>query len=929
MNRNLEGIFGTEDYAKEELRAELASVFMQTELGITIDGHHFENHGAYLSSWLNAVRKDAKEFFAAARDAENISDYVAEHYLQSERKEEKAQEKNQFKENNEIPVFERNMPFADQVDKVLSGADTENTHLEVLPTTPQILQDVGLPNLPILMTAKHLKSITQESGSDRMNYHALGAEMAKHLPELLSDPVMIMDSLTREDSIVTVIESLDKENRPVIGAIKVNGLGYSNEIEISANILTSVYGKDNFQSFLERNIEAGNILYYNKEKSQVLFEIPGIQFPNNLNSLDSDIIIRKARAFVKTSAEKNQENSAKGAEERIITGEHKEKNPEKYQELEKIKNQMLDSWGNALRYYSIQNESYFETDEFDQEIEKEGKGIYVIADNGFVHQDQIMPKNSYFHFSDLPYGNRFEHIEVSMSELEERAQEYRQSIEAYAAVLKEVELSEGKSQRSSAYYMRKAKDVIDEFITSDFDMAAEESSIEQTAAQENGKHRKEYEKDVETLENTKNGAQKPNIEAGEPKQRKWINLDIPSELLGAEGESKSRMIKLPQGEYSHFVLFVPKAWLKPGAQAGSMKLSVEANSEYVIRNDGREVRLSGSELRAVFEGKEVGKRAQRVAPSRRTVQAMDALDSNVPDEMKALPNWCVFRTTWNEEKGKKDKSIISPVDGKWGKSNDPSTWTDFETAKKYALEHGAEGLAFALDESSGICCIDLDKCIDKDGNLTDSAKKLTSEHEGTYIETSTSGNGIHIFVKDDLLAKGKFRNRVEVSDGEIEVYESGRFISMTGNVRTNVRTLGQTPQTTKAWLRRTLGERAPQQSYVPTGKVEGSDEEIIERIRKSAKGPDFEALMAGENLCNDHSRSDYRLLNMLAFFTDSNQEQMARIFRSSGLYRPDKGEPYLQRSITAACSGLKTRYGQGQGGAFRSSSKGPSNSKSR
>lgn len=121
-------------------------------------------------------------------------------------------------------------------------------------------------------------------------------------------------------------------------------------------------------------------------------------------------------------------------------------------------------------------------------------------------------------------------------------------------------------------------------------------------------------------------------------------------------------------------------------------------------------------------------------------------------------------TTWNEEKGKKDKSIISPVDGKWGKSNDPSTWTDFETAKKYALEHGAEGLAFALDESSGICCIDLDKCIDKDGNLTDSAKKLTSEHEGTYIETSTSGNGIHIFVKDDLLAKGKFRNRVEVSD---------------------------------------------------------------------------------------------------------------------------------------------------------------------
>ncbi len=736
LNRNLEGIFGKEEYAKEELRAELASVFMQTELGITIDGHHFENHGAYLSSWLSAVRKDTKEFFAAARDAEKISDYVAEHYLQSERAEEKAQDKNQSNKNDATPVFERNVPFAEQVDKVLSGADTTNSHLEVLSTTPQILQDVGIPNLPILMTAKHLKTITQDEGDGGENYHGLEAETVKQLPGLLAEPVMIMDSLTRDDSIVVVTKSIDKENRPVIGAIKLNGFGRRNNQVIDANILTSAYGKDNFQAFIERNIEQGNVLYYSKEKSQALSVNPGVQFPDVMATLDSDIIIRKARAFVNTSAEKNQENSSNNVERR-------------------------------------------------------------------------------------------------------------------------------------------------------------------------------------------------EFEASEHKQRKWLDIDIPAELLCAEGESKSRMIKLPQGEYSHFVLFVPKAWLKPGAQEGSMKLSVDANSEYVIRNDGREVRLSGSELRAAFEGKEVGKRAQRVAPSRRTVQAMDALDANVPDEMKALPNWCVFRTTWNEEKGKKDKSIISPVDGKWGKSNDPSTWTDFGTAKKYALEHGAEGLAFALDESSGICCIDLDKCIDKDGNLTDSAKKLTSEHEGTYIETSTSGNGIHIFVKDDLLAKGKYRNRVEVADGEIEVYESGRFISMTGNVRTNVRTLGQTPQTTKAWLRRTLGERAPQQSYVPTGKVEGSDEEIIKRIENSAKGPDFSALMAGEDLCNDHSRSDYRLLNMLAFFTDSNQEQMARIFRTSGLYRPDKGDSYLQRSITAACSGLKTRYGQGQGGAFRNSSKGPSNGKGR
>ncbi len=54
---------------------------MQTELGISIEGRHFENHGAYLASWLKTVKDNPKEFYAAASDAERISDYVADNYL--------------------------------------------------------------------------------------------------------------------------------------------------------------------------------------------------------------------------------------------------------------------------------------------------------------------------------------------------------------------------------------------------------------------------------------------------------------------------------------------------------------------------------------------------------------------------------------------------------------------------------------------------------------------------------------------------------------------------------------------------------------------------------------------------------------------------------------------------------------------------------
>jgi antirestriction protein ArdC len=65
--------FGSEGYAKEELRAELASVFLSAETGIPYD---VTNHAAYIQSWVKALREDKNEIFKAAKDAEKITDYV-------------------------------------------------------------------------------------------------------------------------------------------------------------------------------------------------------------------------------------------------------------------------------------------------------------------------------------------------------------------------------------------------------------------------------------------------------------------------------------------------------------------------------------------------------------------------------------------------------------------------------------------------------------------------------------------------------------------------------------------------------------------------------------------------------------------------------------------------------------------------------------
>src|SRR5207253_9919097 len=65
--------FGDENYAKEELRAELASVFLAAERGIP---HNPANHAAYVGSWIKALQDDKNEIFRAAKDAHRATDFL-------------------------------------------------------------------------------------------------------------------------------------------------------------------------------------------------------------------------------------------------------------------------------------------------------------------------------------------------------------------------------------------------------------------------------------------------------------------------------------------------------------------------------------------------------------------------------------------------------------------------------------------------------------------------------------------------------------------------------------------------------------------------------------------------------------------------------------------------------------------------------------
>ena len=76
LNRNLSGAFGSAEYAEEELRAEIASMFLEQDLGVAASDKHIENNSAYIGAWKSKIKEDPNVLFKAIADAERMTKFV-------------------------------------------------------------------------------------------------------------------------------------------------------------------------------------------------------------------------------------------------------------------------------------------------------------------------------------------------------------------------------------------------------------------------------------------------------------------------------------------------------------------------------------------------------------------------------------------------------------------------------------------------------------------------------------------------------------------------------------------------------------------------------------------------------------------------------------------------------------------------------------
>ncbi|MGO9261735.1 MAG: phage/plasmid primase, P4 family [Bryobacteraceae bacterium] len=150
----------------------------------------------------------------------------------------------------------------------------------------------------------------------------------------------------------------------------------------------------------------------------------------------------------------------------------------------------------------------------------------------------------------------------------------------------------------------------------------------------------------------------------------------------------------------------------------------------------------------------------------------------VPDALRALPQWVVWRYEQRDGEGKPTK-VPYQVSGKLAKSNEPRTWNSFEAVsgawtrapQRYA------GIGFVFSEDDPFAGIDFDDCLGSDGKLKSWARDLLEPFSDTYMEISPSGRGVKVWAQARLDGKG---HREPYQDGAIEIYDRGRFFAVTG-----------------------------------------------------------------------------------------------------------------------------------------------------
>ncbi|MEL3913508.1 DNA primase [Treponema pedis] len=286
---------------------------------------------------------------------------------------------------------------------------------------------------------------------------------------------------------------------------------------------------------------------------------------------------------------------------------------------------------------------------------------------------------------------------------------------------------------------------------------------------------------------------------------------------------------------------------------------------------------------------------------------------NIPAELRGYKQWLWFKRIRKQDLKGKEKILklpVSPITLKSDDWNNKEQWADFETAVNNIEGSGSDGLSFVLSRDDPFVCIDLDNVDNKKQDM------FITDFNGTYVEISQSGQGIHIFVKGKI--EKNFNNQIE----KVEMYQENRCIAMTGNIYKLNAFVAEKVLLKQKELDKYYKLFSPKRSvreiirkYQEVAECVPDSNTVIETMcRYNARA---RALFEGSYTSGDASKDDFSLLLFLNSFTHGNAEMMKELFLKSALNRigdrskrrTEKGYlKYLEDSISKAIQGGNKRY---------------------
>ena len=301
-----------------------------------------------------------------------------------------------------------------------------------------------------------------------------------------------------------------------------------------------------------------------------------------------------------------------------------------------------------------------------------------------------------------------------------------------------------------------------------------------------------------------------------------------------------------------------------------------------------------------------GYRAEQANPGKEMCMNHQNDFLSLPEMIRENCRFCCWRK--EHRNGTDTKVPYTPTSGNRAKSNDVKTFCSFEQAltaynNSQNTKHPYSGLGICVDGNIG--AIDIDHCLDADGNLNDVATAVLGAFNDCYFEVSPSGTGLRGFFQ--LSQDFKYDMAVYYTKNSrygLEIYLPGytsRFVTVTGNtyregnVSSDMDALQVVLDTFMLRVASDSAGASQGSNTDNTDKIKTpysylTDEQVLAKAYASANGSLFKDLYEGNwqehaDKYPSQSEADMAFAAMLAFWCGCDFEQMNRIFESSGLYR--------------------------------------------